>query len=231
MVLEMARSTVAAVLACPCVTEVLVVTGDALVRSSLGPVAFVDDPGGGLNAALRHAAAVAPPSQGVAALTADIPALRPSELAQALSQCKVRSFVPDLPGTGTVMLAAPYGVPLDPRFGPGSAAAHEASGAVRLDGAWPTLRRDVDTADDLAAAYALGWNPAQDYSGAMQGTVSEFDPDRRSGVVLLDDGSQVRFTAAAFDAGGLRLLRLGQRLRLERDAEGIVTRVTIPTMT
>jgi 2-phospho-L-lactate guanylyltransferase len=65
--------------------------------------------------------------------------------------------VPDLPGTGTVLLAAPAGVPLDPRFGVGSAAAHEASGARRLDGDWPTLRRDVDTADDLAAAYALGW--------------------------------------------------------------------------
>ena len=65
----------------------------------------------------------------------------------------------------------------------------------------------------------------------MQGTVSEFDPDGRSGVVLLDDGSQVRFTAAAFNAGGLRLLRLGQRLKLERDADGVVTRVTIPTMT
>jgi 2-phospho-L-lactate/phosphoenolpyruvate guanylyltransferase len=64
----------------------------------------------------------------------------------------------------------------------------------------------------------------------MQGTVSEFDPDSRSGVVLLDDGSQVRFSAEAFAAGGLRLLRLGQRLRLERDSGGIVVRVTIPTM-
>jgi 2-phospho-L-lactate guanylyltransferase len=64
----------------------------------------------------------------------------------------------------------------------------------------------------------------------MQGTVSEFDPESRSGVVLLDDGSQVRFSAEAFAAGGLRLLRLGQRLRLERDNGGIVVRVTIPTM-
>ena len=65
----------------------------------------------------------------------------------------------------------------------------------------------------------------------MQGTVSEFDPDTRSGVVLLDDGSQIRFPAEAFDAGGLRLLRLGQRLRLELAPDGTVTRVTIPTMT
>ncbi len=64
----------------------------------------------------------------------------------------------------------------------------------------------------------------------MQGTVSEFDPATRSGVVLLDDGSQVRFPAAAFDASGLRLLRLGQRLRLERSEDGTVVRVAIPTM-
>jgi 2-phospho-L-lactate guanylyltransferase len=64
----------------------------------------------------------------------------------------------------------------------------------------------------------------------MQGTVSEFDPETRSGAVLLDDGSEVRFPTAAFDAGGLRLLRLGQRLKLERDGGGTVTRVTIPTM-
>jgi 2-phospho-L-lactate guanylyltransferase len=162
LVLDMARSTVAAALACPVVSQVRVVTADPIVRRALPLVEFVSDPGGGLNAALRRAAALAPPSLGVAALTADIPALRPSELAAALTASAVRSFVPDLPGTGTVLLAAPAGVPLDPRFGAGSAAAHEASGAVRLDGDWPTLRRDVDTADDLAAAYALGWARRRD---------------------------------------------------------------------
>jgi 2-phospho-L-lactate guanylyltransferase len=64
--------------------------------------------------------------------------------------------VPDAAGTGTAMLAAPAGVELDPRFGRGSARAHQASGAVRLDGGWPTLRQDVDTAADLAVAAALG---------------------------------------------------------------------------
>ena len=37
-----------------------------------------------------------------------------------------------------------------------SAARHRASGAVALDGAWPSLRRDVDTPADLAAALRLG---------------------------------------------------------------------------
>ncbi|NUP43270.1 MAG: hypothetical protein HOY76_41200, partial [Streptomyces sp.] len=48
--------------------------------------------------------------------------------------------------------------------------------------------------------------------------------------VLLDDGTEVRFSPSAFAAGGLRLLRLGQRLRLERDEHGEVVRVTLPTM-
>jgi 2-phospho-L-lactate guanylyltransferase len=49
--------------------------------------------------------------------------------------------------------------------------------------------------------------------------------------VLLDDGRELAFDAAAFAAGGLRLLRFGQRVRLERDAEGQrVVRVTIHTL-
>lgn len=57
-----------------------------------------------------------------------------------------------------------------------------------------------------------------------------FDPRTRSGDVLLDDGSVLEFGAAAFDASGLRLLRLGQRVRLRVDAGGTVTLVTIATL-
>jgi hypothetical protein len=39
----------------------------------------------------------------------------------------------------------------------------------------------------------------------------------------------VAFPATAFDASGLRLLRVGQRLRIERDESGQVARVTLPT--
>lgn len=93
----------------------------------------------------------------VAALPADVPALRPAELAQALADAAGRrAYVPDAAGLGTVLLVAAPGEPLDPRFGPGSADAHERSGALRLTGAWPTLRRDVDTADDLAVVRAWG---------------------------------------------------------------------------
>nr|WP_246446978.1 cold-shock protein [Micromonospora polyrhachis] len=63
----------------------------------------------------------------------------------------------------------------------------------------------------------------------MQGTVATFDPQLRSGTLLLDDGTQVEFPAAAFDASGLRLLRLGQRVRIEHDDAGGLTRITLPT--
>ncbi|MFJ2741374.1 hypothetical protein ACIO3O_17090 [Streptomyces sp. NPDC087440] len=49
----------------------------------------------------------------------------------------------------------------------------------------------------------------------MQATAYTYDPETRSGSVLLDDGTPVPFDAAAFDAGGLRLLRAGQRVRIE----------------
>ncbi|GIM83140.1 hypothetical protein Sar04_10670 [Salinispora arenicola] len=65
----------------------------------------------------------------------------------------------------------------------------------------------------------------------MQGTVATYDAATRSGVLLLDDGTELAFPAAAFDASGLRLLRLGQRLRVETDETGAVVRVTLPTMT
>ncbi|WP_199736167.1 cold-shock protein [Micromonospora sp. HM5-17] len=63
----------------------------------------------------------------------------------------------------------------------------------------------------------------------MQGTVAHYDPQTRSGRLLLDDGREVAFPAEAFDASGLRLLRLGQRVRLDYDADGTLVRVTLPT--
>jgi 2-phospho-L-lactate guanylyltransferase len=160
LVLAMARDTVAAALACRVVAGVLVVCDDPLVRDEvirLGATCLPDAPAAGLNAALAFGAQAA--GGPVVALTADLPAMRPCDLESALlaaARTGGRAFVPDLEGTGTVLLAALAGVPLAPHFGPGSAAAHLRSGAVLLDGAWPSLRRDVDTAADLDAAAQLG---------------------------------------------------------------------------
>ena len=64
----------------------------------------------------------------------------------------------------------------------------------------------------------------------MQGTVSEFDPGTGAGAVLLDDGKRLGFPTEAFAASGLRLLRVGQRVRLEQAPDGTVARVGLVTM-
>jgi len=141
---------------------VLVVTDDEVVSreaSALGAAVEPDKPDAGLNPAIGYGEGLLRPDSGRAALTSDLPALRPAEIRAALAAVEVpdrRAFVADHTGTGTTMLIAPPGVPLDPRFGGPSAAAHAASGAISLAGSWPTLRLDVDTAADLTAAAGLG---------------------------------------------------------------------------
>ena len=245
LVLGLLRDTLTAVLACPVVDELIVVTNEpraAGLAAELGARVAPDAPDAGLNPAIAHGAALAG-SVPVAALTGDLPALRPAELAAGLAAAAGtggadaaaggggRGFVPDASGTGTTLLTAASGAALRPRFGPGSAAAHAASGAVPLVGPWPSLRLDVDTAADLRAAAALGLGPATArlYGAGMQGTVATYDTDQRSGTVLLDDGTELVFPAAAFDASGLRLLRPGQRVRLER-RDGVITALALITM-
>jgi cold shock CspA family protein len=63
----------------------------------------------------------------------------------------------------------------------------------------------------------------------VQATVASFDPETGSGTVLTDDGRRVPFDPAAFAAGGLRLLRPGQRVKMDI-ADGRVVRVTIGTL-
>lgn len=146
---------------------------DALPPGPAGHIARVDvvAEGGlpGLNAALDHGAGLLrarDPHGIVGALQSDLPALRPTELDVALTAAAAlfvagasRAFCADTPGDGTALLLSAPGVALDPMFGAGSAAAHTASGAVPIDGAMPGLRRDVDTADDLRGAVALGVGP------------------------------------------------------------------------
>ncbi|WP_306357141.1 MULTISPECIES: 2-phospho-L-lactate guanylyltransferase [unclassified Nocardia] len=134
------------------------VPGRALHTAEFDPV----PPRGGLNAALSAAADAVRRRHGpveLLALQADLPALRPTELSGALAaagQCR-RAVVADHTGTGTVALLVRDGsTPLTPLFGADSARRHIAAGAVELLGDWPGLRQDVDTADDLGRAMALG---------------------------------------------------------------------------
>lgn len=163
LALAMVLDTATAVLAGASVTELVVVTDDPVTAAAVGELGarvVPDRPGADLNAAMRHGAdEVAGLARFRAVLTGDLPALRPDQLDAALAGADRRSFVADAAGTGTVLLTAPPGGPLDPRFGIGSAAAHAASGARPLDGDWPGLRQDVDTPADLATVLALGAGP------------------------------------------------------------------------
>lgn len=168
LALAFAADTVEAALRASRVARVLAVTVDprlAGVLSALGALVVADEPGGGLNEALAHGASVARrrfPDLGVAALSADLPALRAADLDEALRAAAShdRAFVSDTPRIGTTMLTARAGRALTPRFGGPSRAAHLASGAAEI-AAPPldSLRRDVDTPADLAAALRLGAGP------------------------------------------------------------------------
>jgi 2-phospho-L-lactate/phosphoenolpyruvate guanylyltransferase len=199
LALALASDTVAAVLACPEVARVVVVTSDPVagpLLAALGAIVVPDEPadrpaslgnaglentgaprGAGvlgdlgvqdlLNAALRHGAGVAArrwPGTGLAALTADLPALSPAELAAALRAAGaspgLAAFVPDAAGVGTTLYAVPPGGEFRPLFGGASRARHAAAGAIELGlGAFIGLRRDVDTPDDLREALSLGVGP------------------------------------------------------------------------
>lgn len=158
-----ATDAVAVCTTTPGVALVVVVSDDDAFAASLagdGVVAGAD-PGAGLNAALRHGAAIAhdlAPRLQPVALLADVPALTAADLARALDDARTAAgpcFVADADGTGTTLYTASYDA-FDPRFGAGSAEAHRAAGARALSGALTTLRRDVDDLAGLAEAVALG---------------------------------------------------------------------------
>nr|WP_167108658.1 2-phospho-L-lactate guanylyltransferase [Amycolatopsis granulosa] len=162
LVLALAWDTLAAATAAG-VRRVLVVAADPAAVAGLrrpGVEIVGEDGPGDLNSALRQGEALLrerDPAAVVGAVQADLPALRPAELAAAFAEAAGRrAFTADAEGTGTTLLLSAAGGPLDPRFGPGSAAAHAASGAVALGLAAPSLRRDVDTPADLARAGELG---------------------------------------------------------------------------
>ncbi|MET8798691.1 2-phospho-L-lactate guanylyltransferase [Nocardia sp. NPDC004568] len=171
LVLAMLTDTVRAAAAAPEIASITVVTPDPVVSRAtraLGAAVHPEPRGTAtgpdpLNTALSTAAAALRTRHGevpVLALQADLPALRTSELSAVVAAARgARAFVADHAGTGTAALLAPAGTALRPRFGRDSARRHGDDGAVRLHGDWPGLRRDVDTADDLAAVRALGTGP------------------------------------------------------------------------
>jgi len=165
LVVAFAIDTVSAVLESGAVSGVLAVTDDHVLAAGLSdagafviPDAITDD----LNGSLRQAALEAQrrwPDSGVAALCADLPALRSADLERVMSAAPAdrMSFVADADGVGTTTVLAPSIDLFAPRFGPESRKAHLESGAAEIElGDVPTLRHDVDTPADLVAALKLG---------------------------------------------------------------------------
>jgi 2-phospho-L-lactate guanylyltransferase len=169
VVLAMLVDTLTAAARVGSVRHITVITPDdaaAAAATELGAEVLLDptpvahpDP---LNNAIAAAEQVVAKSvSNVVVLQGDLPALQTQELAEAIAAARQhqRSFVADRLGTGTAALFA-FGTALNPRFGPDSCAQHRRSGAIELTGAWPGLRCDIDTPDDLAVARRLGIGPA-----------------------------------------------------------------------
>ncbi|MGW6701396.1 2-phospho-L-lactate guanylyltransferase [Nocardia sp. NPDC055049] len=166
LVLAMFTDTAVAATAVPELLSLTVVTPDPLVAArarELGAHVLDEPPAGAdpLNTALAAGAAHVRDRHGptaLLALQADLPALRPSELADVLTVAvSARSVVIDHTGTGTAaLLIRDTTAPLSPRFGADSARAHRDDGAVPLLGHWPGLRCDVDTPEDLDLVRTLG---------------------------------------------------------------------------
>jgi 2-phospho-L-lactate guanylyltransferase len=169
VVLAMLVDTLTAAARVSSVRHITVITPDdvaAAAASELGAQVLSDPTPAGhpdpLNNAITAAErAVAGSIPNIVVLQGDLPALQTQELAEAIAAARhhERSFVSDRLGTGTAALFA-FAAPLDPHFGPDSCARHRRSGAIELTGAWPGLRCDIDTPDDLAVARRLGIGPA-----------------------------------------------------------------------
>lgn len=134
-----------------------------LIAEIDGAVEVLADPGSGLNHAIvagdQHLGEVRPGALRIA-MVADLPTLRPADLAEVVAAGRTHrsSVVVDADGVGTTMLLSSQGS-LRPRFGVGSAAAHVQDGAVALSGVDQRVRRDVDTPQALVEAIGIGVGP------------------------------------------------------------------------
>lgn len=167
VVLAMLIDTISAASAAEALAHITVVTADeaaAAAAAELGAHVLTDPTPAGHPDPLNNALGAAERAltvRNVVALHGDLPALQSYELDEAITAARghQRSFVADRHGLGTAALFA-FDAALDPRFGRDSSTAHRQSGALELTGAWPGLRCDIDTPEDLAVARRLGVGPA-----------------------------------------------------------------------
>ena len=230
---------------------------DLLRQLQIEASVLADDPTNGLNPALQLGETWlrAAGADRILACVGDLPSLNPSAVRAVLSaadragepqDADRRYFVSDAAGVGTTMLITDRS-PLRPRFGGLSGRAHRDSGAEPLTAPtiadeaqldhWARARRDVDTEEDLHAAYRLGlgrWttsliDPTTGTTGTFH-TVTVAEPCGPSSTstaaqvqavesaiegfacsVITESGSRLPLALAAFQGEGRRL-RAGQRL-------------------
>lgn len=178
LALAFALDTIAALASAERIDRLVVVTDDRRARHTIEDAytqpqptsvhVVPDVPDAGLNTALLHGAHAArefDPHCALVAVSADLPALRPSEVDAFLADAerlafgrprKEAAFLADASGIGTTMLTAAAGHDLRPEFGRRSRAAHRSAGAAEVSITAPGARRDVDTLVDLWDAYRLG---------------------------------------------------------------------------
>ena len=164
-----ARDTLAGVLACRNVSEVVVVTsGDLVVDHVTSAGArVIQEPADrtldSLGSAIRHGIAWAAehrPYAPLAVVPSDLPALTADALGELLVAAAAHpfAFLADANGDGTTILTSRTPDLMRSGYGPGSAERHRGYGAYELAAA-DALRQDVDTLGDLVAADHLGLGP------------------------------------------------------------------------
>ena len=126
------------------------------------------DPRPDLNAALAALlVGLAGPDHGLLVVAADLPMLRPSDVAAVIARGAPRNVVlaPSKDGTGTNALLLPPGVAMLPAYGPGSLFAHRERarhlGLRVVEIRRPGLGFDVDTPGDLTGLERMGWSEAR----------------------------------------------------------------------
>lgn len=66
-----------------------------------------------------------------------------------------------------------------------------------------------------------------------QGTIKEFDEGARTGVLLMEDRSEIHIDPASLEGSSIRTLRLGQRVKFEiedRDGRRVASGLRIVTI-
>jgi cold shock CspA family protein len=48
-----------------------------------------------------------------------------------------------------------------------------------------------------------------------QGTIKDYDPRSRTGTLFMDDESEVHIDATSVEGAGIRILRIGQRVKFD----------------